>query len=95
MSRPVRLVVCINERLGTGQRSCVGSGSLDYIREIRAMIKDESLDVPIVERECLGKCVEGPVMRIAPGGPFFTEVNEVTLPLIITELKAFILQHGS
>ena len=95
MSRPVRLVVCINERLGTGQRSCVGSGSLDYIREIRAMIKDESLDVAIVERECLGKGVEGPVMRIAPGGPFSTEVDDVTLPLIMTELKAFILRHES
>ena len=95
MSRPVRLIVCINERLGTGQRSCVGSGSLDYIREIRAMINDENLDVPIIERECLGKCVEGPVMRIAPGGPFFTEVSKVSLPLIIAELKNFILQHGS
>jgi NADH:ubiquinone oxidoreductase subunit E len=93
MSRPVRLIVCINERLGTGQRSCVESGSLDYIRDLRARISEEKLDVSVVERECLGKCEEGPVMRIAPGGRFFTDINEASLPLIMTELKAFILQH--
>lgn len=95
MSHPVRLIVCINERLGTGQRSCVESGSLDYIRDLRSMISEENLDVTVVERECLGKCEQGPVMRIAPGGRFFTDINEVSLPLIITELKAFILQHGT
>ena len=46
---PVRLVVCINERLGTGQRSCVGSGNLDYIAEVRSLISAHHLDVPIVE----------------------------------------------
>ena len=93
MSRPIRIVVCINERLSAGQRSCVGSGSLDYIRELRGMIAAEGLEVTVVERECLGKCEQGPVMRIAPGGRFFTEVNESSLPLIITELKAFMRQH--
>lgn len=94
MSR-VRLIVCINQRLGTGQRSCVGSGNLDHIRNIRTLIEDEGLDVPVIERECLGKCEEGPVMRIAPGGRFFTEIDEQTLPLIIDELKAFIANHDN
>ena len=90
MSRPVRLIVCINQRLGTGQRSCVGSGNLGYIRQIRELIQASGLGVAVVERECLGKCEEGPVMRIAPGGRFFTEIDESTLPQIIDELKAFI-----
>ncbi len=93
MSRPVRIIVCINERLSVGQRSCVGSGNLDYIRDLRSMIATEGLEVTVVERECLGKCEQGPVMRIAPGGRFFTEINESSLPLIITELKDFIRQH--
>ncbi len=90
MSRPVRLIVCINQRLGTGQRSCVGSGNLDYIRQMRELITAAGLDVSVVERECLGKCDFGPVMRIAPGGRFFTEIDANTLPRIVRELKSFI-----
>lgn len=88
MSSPVRLVVCVNERLGTGQKSCVGSGNLDYITSIRQLIEDHGLNVPIIERACLGKCEQGPIMRIAPGGKFFTEINQSTLTTIIEELKA-------
>ena len=95
MSSPVRLVVCVNKRLGTGQKSCVGSGNLDYITRIRQLIEDHGLDVPIVERECLGKCEQGPIMRIAPGGKFFTEINQGTLATIIEELKAMLIQADS
>ena len=84
---PVRLVVCINERLGAGQRSCVGSGNLHYIDQIKQMIAAEKLDIPIIERECLGKCSFGPIMRIAPGGEFFTEIDESVLDEVLRELK--------
>ena len=95
MSRPVRLIVCINQRLGIGQRSCVGSGNLDYIRQIKGLIADAGLEIPVVERECLGKCEQGPIMRIAPGGRFFTEIDESTLPIIMDELKSLIeRRHG-
>ena len=89
MSRPVRLIVCVNERLGTGQRSCVGSGSLDLISRLESMIAAENLAVPVVRRECLGRCEEGPAMRIAPAGPFFTEIDDQSLELIIEQLKEF------
>jgi len=90
MSRPVRLIVCINRRLGTGQRSCADSGSLDLISSIEAMIAAERLEVPVVKRECLGRCESGPVMRIAPGGPFFTDITEAQLIEIVARLKFFI-----
>ncbi|MEM7561846.1 MAG: (2Fe-2S) ferredoxin domain-containing protein [Pseudomonadota bacterium] len=93
MSRPVRLIVCVNERLGTGQRSCVGSGSLDYIQILREEMAHQCPDIKIVERECLGKCEEGPVMRIAPGGRFFTGIKEDDLPQIIEALKTFARNH--
>jgi NADH:ubiquinone oxidoreductase subunit E len=93
MARPVRLVVCINERLGTGQRSCVASGSIELISKLEAMIATEKLDVPVVRRECLGRCAEGPAMRIAPAGPFFTGIVEADLEHILKQLKIFIEQH--
>jgi (2Fe-2S) ferredoxin len=96
MTKPVRLIACVNQRLDSGQRSCAGSGSLDLIRRIEAMISVEGLGVPIVRRECLGRCEQGPTMRIAPGGVFFTEIDEAMLPLIVAELKAFIrVKNGS
>lgn len=95
MSGNVRLVVCINERLSSGQRSCVGSGNLGYIRDIRTLIETEGLNVAVIERECLGKCEQGPVMRIAPGGRFFTEVDNTILPIIIDELKSFLAKVAS
>jgi len=94
MLRPVRLIVCINERLGTGQRSCVGSGSLDLITRMEAMIAGANLDVPVIRRECLGRCEEGPVMRFAPAGPFFTEIDESALAGILAQLKSFAAQHA-
>ena len=85
----VRLVVCINRRLGAGQRSCAGSGSLALIDRIERMIEAEALDIPVVRRECLGRCEQGPSMRIAPGGPFFTEIDDSSLPFIVSELRRF------
>ena len=90
MRSELRLVACINQRLGSGQRSCIGSGNLKYIGKIKSMIEAEGLAVPVIERVCLGKCEQGPVMRIAPGGKFFTEINETSLRHIIDELKDFI-----
>ena len=95
MSRPVRLIVCVNERLGTGQRSCVGSGSIDLISRLETMIAAENLAVPIVRRECLGRCEQGPAMRIAPAGPFFTEINEQSLESIIEQIREFKRQHDA
>lgn len=57
------------------------------------MIAAEELDVPVVRRECLGRCEEGPVMRFVPAGPFFTEIDEAALDDIIDQLKTFILEQ--
>jgi (2Fe-2S) ferredoxin len=94
MTRPVRLIVCINERLGSGQRSCVGSGSLELIQQMETMILGANLDVPVIRRECLGRCEEGPVMRFSPAGPFFTEIDESTLEGILAQLKSFAVRHA-
>ncbi|MDH3387406.1 MAG: hypothetical protein OEN02_05810 [Gammaproteobacteria bacterium] len=90
MPGPVRLVVCINARAGAGRRSCIGSGSLDQIDRIDDMISGAGLDIPILRRECPGRCEQGPTRRIAPGGPFFTETDATGLKLIVAGPKQFI-----
>ena len=96
MASRVRLVACVNQRLGAGQRSCVGSGSLALIERVERLLEQRGLAVPVVRRECLGRCEQGPAMRIAPGGPFFTEIDEAGLATIIRELEKFIAAgHGT
>lgn len=86
-------MVCVNRRLAAGQRSCAGSGSLELIRRLEAMIAAEKLDVAVVRRECLGRCEEGPVMRFVPAGPFFTSIDEASLKHVFAELKSFVENH--
>ena len=85
----VRLVVCVNERLGPGQKSCAGSGSRDLVLTLRDRLATRGLSFAITEQVCLGRCAEGVAMRIAPGGPFYIEVTAADLDRIIDELEAF------
>lgn len=84
-----RLVICVNERLGIGQKSCAGSGSKGLASKIQKIFDDKSMSVEIVEQVCLGRCEEGIAMRIAPGGPFFTRVSEQDLVDIAEAVDKF------
>ena len=84
-----RLVVCVNERLGFGQKSCGGSGSRALIEQLNGLLKQAGLAIPITEQVCLGRCEQGIAMRIAPGGEFFTEVSEQDLSIIVHKLARF------
>lgn len=84
-----RLVVCVNERFGIGQKSCAGRGSRELIQKIRRQLAERQLDYPVTEQVCLGRCEQGIVLRIAPGGPFFTGVKPRDIPAIIQALQHF------
>ena len=86
---PTRLIVCVNQRLGAGQKSCAGSGSKELIEVIKKNFKASGVDVQVVEQVCLGRCAEGIAMRIAPGGQFFTQVNKADVTLITEAVKKF------
>ncbi|MBC8210881.1 MAG: (2Fe-2S) ferredoxin domain-containing protein [Gammaproteobacteria bacterium] len=85
-----RLVVCVNERLGPNQKSCAGSGSRELIRLLQQRFIQEGLQIAVDEQVCLGRCAEGIAMRIAPGGPFFTDVTENNIPAIVKALREFV-----
>ncbi len=83
-----RLVVCVNQRYG-GQKSCAGSGSRELIKLLQQGLIEAGTDIPIVEQVCLGRCEQGVAMRIAPGGPFFSEVTAGDIDAILHALQAF------
>lgn len=89
-SRPAKkLLVCVNERLGHGQKSCAGSGSRALIKRLKKLFAENGIQFEIVEQACLGRCEEGINMRIAPGGPFFSEVKEQDLERVVQALNCF------
>jgi len=81
--------VCVNERLTVGQKSCGSSGSRELIELFRQHFSKQGLDIPVEEQVCLGRCAQGIAIRIAPGGPFFTEVTEQDIADISLAAKQF------
>ncbi len=70
---PITLVVCVKTRL-PGSPSCGGRGSPALLAALRADLSRHGLDVSIQEVQCLGRCTQGPNLRIK-GGAFFTSVS--------------------
>lgn len=56
---------------------------------IERYIKHEKLDVVVQRLQCLGRCNDGPVLRLLPGGEFLLGVDEQT---IMERLRVFAAQ---
>ena len=91
----IRLLVCVNLRHGVNQRSCAGSGSRELIELIKQRQSALQLDFPVEEKVCLGHCDRGITMRIAPGGPYFTEVRASDIDGILEALRQFSIAHST
>ncbi|MBF0448162.1 MAG: (2Fe-2S) ferredoxin domain-containing protein [Magnetococcales bacterium] len=83
----ITLIACNKDRT-TGKPSCAGRGSEALITQLEEAINKADLPVSVDRVRCLGECLKGPNMRIAPGGSFYYGVSEETLPTILADLKA-------
>lgn len=94
MSRPahsgrdgVRLRVCVNP-VGTNKPCCGGDrGAERLARALEAGIEHRRIDAAVERVHCLNRCLQGPAMRIAPGGRFFLGVEEAEVPKILDALE--------
>lgn len=82
-----RLLVCVNPIPKRDGTCCVNRGSKALIAALEQEIKTRSIDVKIEPVVCLGKCWQGPSMRLAPGGAFFLEVKPEDITSIVDELE--------
>ncbi|MBF0448917.1 MAG: (2Fe-2S) ferredoxin domain-containing protein [Magnetococcales bacterium] len=90
----ITLIACNKDRT-TGKPSCAGRGSEALIIQLEEAINKAGLPVSIDRVRCLGECLKGPNMRIAPGGSFYYGVSEQTLPEILVDLKAALAKAAS
>ncbi|MBF0309398.1 MAG: (2Fe-2S) ferredoxin domain-containing protein [Magnetococcales bacterium] len=83
-----KVLVCIHER-PSGKPSCGGRGSLKLAEALEKALAEEPVPVACKRIACFGKCAEGPIVRIAPGGAFFRGVTEEMLGEILQAARDF------
>ncbi|MBF0470503.1 MAG: (2Fe-2S) ferredoxin domain-containing protein [Gammaproteobacteria bacterium] len=93
MTSKATLLVCIHQR--SSNASCGGRGSEQLLPQLNLALDKAKLKVRIEPIHCFGRCQQGPIVRIAPGGAFFSEVTPESIPQIITELRQAIAAASS
>lgn len=84
-----QLLICTNRRLTDRSPSCGGHGADILLRELERLIKVNGLSISVSTITCLGRCSEGPILRLAPGGMFYTQVTPAQLPAILQEAALY------
>ncbi len=76
----LRILVCINQRLGDARPSCNGRLLAEHLE---AEVRRRGLAIPVERFVCFGACDEGPNLRFAPGGRFYHRVDFTDIPAIV------------
>lgn len=84
------VLVCVKERYSDGP-SCAGRGSLQLAESLRQELAAQDVAVPVEGLRCFGRCKDGPNMRIAPGGAFFTGMTQERLGEVVEAARAALL----
>ena len=87
MAQQASIVICINRRFSADKPSCGARGAEELVDELELALAREGLDVALEQVQCLGDCVNGPNLRIAPGGKVFSAFQPEDIPLLIEALK--------
>ncbi|MDH5489235.1 MAG: (2Fe-2S) ferredoxin domain-containing protein [Rhodospirillaceae bacterium] len=80
------IFVCTNFRSGV-HSSCAARGSKDIFKQLKKLAKEKSGDIVVEQIVCLGRCEEGPNVRIA-GQKIINSVGIDDLPSILDALLA-------
>ena len=83
-----RLVVCVNRRLNEDQPSCAARGSEALVERFKQEIADRALTAELQPVHCLGRCEQGPNVRIAPGGRMYRGVSEQDIERVMADLAS-------
>ena len=82
----LRVVVCVNRIRGPSGKCCGLSGAPEIAEALEAGVRDRKLKVDIERIVCLGKCAEGPNLRIV-GGEFKHRLSLDDVPDLLDEFE--------
>ena len=84
-----QVIVCINHRANPNQPSCAARGGIQLADYLEQAVRDRELDIKVTRFPCLGRCEEGPNLKLAPGGRYISHVTAGDLEQVMTEINAF------
>ena len=64
---------------------CIASGSMLLKKALEQKIREEKLDVEVVETGCLGPCAQGPVIVVSPDQTFYENLKPEDASDIVNE----------
>ena len=82
------LLICINRRLRIDQPSCAVRDSEALAQALEREIAARGLAVSVERTVCMGRCAQGPTLRVAPGGAFHLGLREDDVPAFLDRLEA-------
>lgn len=84
-----KVVVCINRRANTNQPSCGMRGGVKLADHLEAEITKRGLPIVLERFHCLGRCEDGPNLRLAPGGNFHSGASLGDADQLLQEIGRF------
>jgi len=85
-----KVVVCVNYRANPQQPSCAARGGERIADLIERGIAAENIGIMLERFKCLGRCDEGPNLRMAPGGEFCSGVRPEDVPALLEKIRDFV-----
>lgn len=85
-----KVIICNNFRSNPNQPSCSARGSQAITEAITDAINTHHLSLEIEHIKCLGKCADGPNVKLVPYGPFIQGVDSAQLPSLIKKIQDFV-----
>lgn len=89
-----KVIICVNHRANPAQPSCAARGSIVLADRLEQEINARNWHVSIERFPCLGRCAEGPNLKLAPDGRFISDITPDALERVLQEIEAFSMQSG-
>ena len=85
--RPKFLMICVNRRFRADEASCAARSSVEMAGAIEAGVVERRIDIKVERSVCMGQCMNGPTLRLAPGGKFILGKSPSDVAEILDELE--------
>jgi NADH:ubiquinone oxidoreductase subunit E len=87
-----KVIVCVNRRSNPEQPSCAARGGVALADRLERELSLRGVSVTLERFHCLGRCEDGPNLKLAPGGQFHTHIRPEDVDELLGEIESFVVQ---
>jgi (2Fe-2S) ferredoxin len=85
-----KIIACVNHRVNPHLPSCGARGSELIACQLELALEKKGIAIKLERVYCLGRCEQGPNIRLIPGGRFFFGVKAEDIPEILAQVEEFL-----